>query len=347
MIAEGSARSARLPTGIGAVIMAGGIFGAAALQRIPGAGALLTTPLSIALAIGWAGVAASALRDGMADHTGPLVGSFAIGTWTAASVVVARMAMLAAPALLWPAELLFAVSLGLWAWFVPRAIGNLVRIARSPAASTRPTGAILLTTVATQAVALLGFRLFADVWQMRWLGFALLAFGAGCYVVGTGLIARRYAAGGAWRLAADWDNTNCILHGALSISGLAAVVGEGFGIAPIAWLWVLTAAVFLAVEAIEIARLGARVRVLGWRGAVIVYDTSQWARNFTFGMFYAFTVAVAGRLDVDGGYPEPARVAAAIAGGGQYLVLALLAVELALMGCWLAGRLERQLHPAR
>ena len=345
MIAEGSPRSVRLPTGIGAVIMAGGIFGAAALQHIPGAGALLTAPLSIVLAVGWAGVAAaiagSALRDGMTAHTGSLVGSFAIGTWIAASVVVARMAMLAAPALLWPAELLFAVSLGLWAWFVPRAIGNLVRIARSPAASTRPTGAILLTTVATQAVALLDFRLFAEIWQLRWLGFALSAFGFGCYVVGAGLIVRRYAAGGAWRLAVEWDNTNCILHGALSISGLAAVVGGSFDIAPIAWLWTLTASVFLAVEAIEVARLRARVGELGWRGAVLVYDTSQWARNFTFGMFYAFTVAVAGHLDFGRDYPVLAGVAAAITGSGQYLVLALLAVELGLMGGWLSGRLER------
>ena len=72
-------------------------------------------------------------------------------------------------------------------------------------------------------------------------------------------------------------------------------------------------------------------------GAALVYDTSLWARNFTFGMFYAFTVAIAGRLEA-GAPAILARVTAAIAGGGQYLVLALLVAELALMGCCLACR---------
>ena len=46
-----SGTPARPPTAIGAIIMAGGIFGAAALQRIPSAGALLTMPLAAILAI--------------------------------------------------------------------------------------------------------------------------------------------------------------------------------------------------------------------------------------------------------------------------------------------------------
>jgi hypothetical protein len=333
------ARSAvvRLPTGIGAVIMAGGIFGAVALQRIPGAGAVMTRPLAVVLALGWAGVAAallaSAAKEGFAAHTGAVVGSFAIGTWVAGSVVVARMAMLAAPSVLWPADGLFAVSVALWAWFMPQALRNLLRIAAAPAAETRPTGVILLTTVATQAVALLAFRLFPGIAAVHGLATLLIGLGAACYAGGLLLIVRRYLRNRHWRLATDWDNTNCILHGALSVTGLAAVVSDRFGVAAITPFWAATGVVFVIVESIEIARLAARLRAFGWRDAVFVYDTSQWARNFTFGMFYAFTAATAGHFDVTGNYPLLGAVQGAILGYGQYLVLALLAGELAL---WLA-----------
>ena len=82
-----------LPTGSGAIIMAGGIFGAVALQALPH-GPPLTKPLAGLLALAWlAGavlIAAGAARDGIAAHTGSLIGSFAIGTWVAASAVVVK-----------------------------------------------------------------------------------------------------------------------------------------------------------------------------------------------------------------------------------------------------------------
>ena len=56
------------------------------------------------------------------------------------------------------AQAMFVVGSAVWLWFVPRALGNLRRIAGAPAGETRPTGVILLTTVATQAVALPAFR---------------------------------------------------------------------------------------------------------------------------------------------------------------------------------------------
>jgi hypothetical protein len=74
--AQSSPRSAWPPTGIGAIVVAGGIFGAVALQRIP-QGAVLTKPLAVLLALGWLGIAGltvkGAAREGIAAHTGPLV----------------------------------------------------------------------------------------------------------------------------------------------------------------------------------------------------------------------------------------------------------------------------------
>lgn len=328
------------PAAAGAAVMAAGIFAAVALQRLP-SGPQLTAPLAVVLTAAWAAIALSiagaAARWGLAVYTAPPVGSFAVGTWVAATAVVARVDMLGLPAIPGLAETLFALSAALWLWFAPRAVRNLVRIATAHAAETRPTGLILLATVATQAVALLMFRFLPQLAAARLAATALIAIGLLCYAAGAVLVVRRYLAGPEWRLATDWDNTNCILHGALSITGLAAVVGDVAGIGVLAPYWALTLAVFATVEAIEAARLVERMRLFGWRGGVLVYGTSQWARNFTFGMFYAFTAALAARFGVVAAFPL-GGLAAAILAAGPYIVLLLLAVELGLLGLALAGR---------
>jgi hypothetical protein len=243
--------------------------------------------------------------------------------------------MLAAPDARWLAEALFAATVGLWLWFAPRAVLNLLRIARLPAGEARPNGVILLTTVATQAVAFPAVRLFPDAVPVREIAYALLALGLACYLAGAVLIFRRYLAGPRWRLATDWENTNCILHGALSISGFAAVVSGAVGTGLLAAYWAMTLVVFVVVETIELGRLVTRVRAYGWREGVLVYDVSQWARNFTFGMFYAFTVALAGSGGSTESFGMLASVADAILRYGQYAVLLLLLAELTLMARWL------------
>lgn len=323
--------------------MACGIFGAAALQRIPH-GAALTVPLTLALAAAWSAIAvtiaAAAVRHGIAIYTGSLVGSFAIGTWVAASTVLGRMAMLAAPRAPFLPVPAFLVGLAVWVWFAPQALGNLRRLAAAPAQASRPTGVILLTTVATQAVALLALRLFGGLPAIQMTALVLIGIGAVCYLAGAALVLRRYVFGPPWRLAVDWDATNCILHGALSITGLTASVSGRLGVATLAPFWALTLTVFVLVEGIEVGRLASRLRAFGWHDAILVYDTSQWARNFTFGMFYAFTAAFAGGFDVAAAYPALGRLTAAILAYGQYLVLLLLVAELALLALWLAGRVR-------
>jgi hypothetical protein len=93
-------------------------------------------------------------------------------------------------------------------------------------------------------------------------------------------------------------------------------------------LWIYCALAFVLVEAVELVRLARRVRQYGWLGGVLVYDASQWARNFTFGMFYAFTVAALQRGADAAWLAAPQR---AVAAWGQYVVLALLLIEAALL----------------
>jgi hypothetical protein len=212
---------------------------------------------------------------------------------------------------------------------VPIALANLARLALSRPA--KPSGTILLATVATQAVALMALRLFPDVSLVHGMATAFIVVGALVYLTGLALILRRYAGGERWLLADEWDNSNCILHGALSISGLAATISGNFPDAVLIALWLSVVVVFIAVEAVELLRLRARVKVFGWRAGLFVYDVSQWARNFTFGMFYAFTLAFAERVPDLGTFPLVVHLRRAILVGGPYMVLLLLLAETAVM----------------
>ena len=90
----------------------------------------------------------------------------------------------------------------------------------------------------------------------------------------------------------DWTNTNCIIHGGLSITGLAIVSAEMFQEEILLYYWMLVLVVFCLVEGLEVVRAIKRVQKKGWREGIFSYNVSQWSRNFTFGMFYAFTMAL-------------------------------------------------------
>ena len=53
---------------------------------------------------------------------------------------------------------------------------------------------------------------------------------------------------------------------------------------------VILLTLFLVIEGIEVLRAIARVRHHGVGLGLLSYDVSQGSRNFTFGMFYAFTL---------------------------------------------------------
>src|SRR6185437_8515721 len=187
---------------------------------------------------------------GLARHTAPLLASFAIGTWVAATAVVARLLMLAAPGALWLARSVFLVSGVLWLCFLPLALRNLWRLAAR--VEGNPSGVILLTTVATQALALIALRLFPDAARLHVLADAGIAFGALAYIAGLVLMLRLYAGARDWRIARDWDNSNCILHGALSITGLAATVSGVVAAEGLVAFWTAAVIAFALVETIEV-----------------------------------------------------------------------------------------------
>jgi hypothetical protein len=119
----------------------------------------------------------------------------------------------------------------------------------------------------------------------------MILLGVLFYIVSFSLIARRYACEGRGvDLDRNWFNTNCIIHGAMSITGLASAVSGvvSSNLILLIWLWVIFW--FVIVEIIEIIRAVKRIRLYGFADALLVYDPTQWSRNFTFGMLYAFTL---------------------------------------------------------
>jgi hypothetical protein len=317
--------------------MAIDIFALAALQRMPFPARLATQLIALELLIIWTYLAlhflACAVRGTMHHHSGDPVQSFAIGTWVAGTVAVAELVLAGVPQWRAVAAALALVAVLLWLWYLALVARGLRAIIVDRARGG-VNGAILLSTVSTQSIVILGPLLEPrQVPRAAWA--VLVILGYLFYVTGLLLIVRHYLRKRGLRLADGWDNTNCIGHGALAISGLAAVVR---GAIPVAWIvltWLWAAGMFVLVESIEIARVVVRVQTYGWRKGVLTYNVSQWARNFTFGMFYAFTSSLDAR-DA-GAAPWLTGLWALILHYGQYGVLALLSIEIALLLAHYAG----------
>ncbi|HET7081758.1 MAG TPA: hypothetical protein VFM49_30385 [Chloroflexia bacterium] len=337
-------------TASGAIAMAIGIFVLGALQHMPFPVAALTQILTLTGLIVWAYIAASYVRSYFRgtfhNHTDDPVGGFAVGTWVAGTAVLARLVVIVLPAWRPLGLALAALTLVVWLWYLTL-IDRRYRIILSSPTPLHITGRILLATVSTQSLVLLIEQLFPGQVPDP-LAASLISLGYGFYGLGFVLIVQRYLRRPGWRLADDWDNTNCILHGAMSITVLAALESRALPDPVIIASWLWAAALFVIVEVIEIARLVARVRAYGWRRGLAVYQVSQWARNFTFGMFYAATA----RLQVLGaaaglGLAGLPALQAAIVAWGQYVVLILLIIEISLFMSQNAGpRLQKLFAPA-
>lgn len=314
------------PAASGGIVMAGGIFVIAALEELDRS-ELVARLVVLELLVIWGYIAFSYLRSALRGDLGSYVrqpaNTFPIGTWVAGTAVLAR-AMEEVIESWRPLEIaLWLVAVALWVWYL-RMLPAAFRGAADLSGGYQANGAVLLSAVAAQSIVVSGAEVLPGGMPL-WISTGIITLGYLFYAAGFVLIARRYLRT-EWSLADNWDDTNCILHGAMSISGLAAlqseVVPDGWIIAT--WAWVV--AMFVLVEGVEVVRAFFRVRAYGREDGLFTYYVSQWARNFTFGMFYAFTL----QLYNEGPALGPAWVEAlqqAIVSYGQYVVLAVLLAE--------------------
>jgi hypothetical protein len=321
-------------TADGAIIMALGIMLNGAFQQSQ----LLRTecgpflvPLLFAL-LAWliAGNAGAALNGTFYQrHLDHPIASFAVGTWVAAISVTVIAIVKELPQLHAAAVALFWPSLALWAAYMFIVARNYRRLWQEPRWLREASGVLLLACVATESLVISANRLYHAAPAVFNGAFILIGFGF--YCAGAAAIALRY-----WRerradLTEGWPTTNCILHGALSITGLACAVSGAFPWQVTAALWLVVIVFFVGVESVELLRGWQRVRKLGWRSGLLQYAPGQWSRNFTFGMLVAFTMNALLTDHPPAGWSWLPQLMTYVVHAGIYIVIALFVLQSGLL----------------
>jgi hypothetical protein len=208
------------------------------------------------------------------------VDHFAIGTWVAGTNVLARVIHPAYPVVgkgLTIAGWLLAL---MYAYWVTMAIGRTTLF-------ERVNGIAFLTTVALQSVVLTSGAFLAEPSEGVLRGLFVLNV--------IGLLVYAFCFSRVWTLSTirrqieTWAPVNNITHGALSISVLAAETLAAKMAAPPAFLlraietvWAVSACFFVTTLLLEVGLIARGRNLLSFR-------VSNYARNFTYGMFFACT----------------------------------------------------------
>ncbi len=283
------------PTGSGAIVMAIGIFINGAIGQFPFLNNELARSFTLILFILFLFIAVSYIADVWQGkffrlHFANPVGCFAVGTWIAGTSVCGVALSQRLPDWKPLVQVMVIGNIGLWSYFVYRTMRSFIQFFDNES-WRKVHGVLFLSTVSTQSLVIVWKAAFGESSIYRLVAPWVILLGVVFYFVSFSLIVRRYASEGAdIDLDKGWFNTNCITHGAMSITGLASVVS---GVVPpnlilLVWLWAITW--FVIVEFVEIARAMKRTRLYGFAEGLLIYDPTQWSRNFTFGMLYAFTL---------------------------------------------------------
>lgn len=206
--------------------------------------------------------------------------SFGLGTWIAATSVMIIIIHQKFPEIM-GVQIVVYINCIAWLIYIIFACLQLKKIIVNRLIED-VHGVILLTTVSTQSIACLLIATFQL--PIEWI----ILLGVLLYFVSISLIMIRFII--KVFNVQEWKNTDCIIHGALSITGLAMTLSHAFEIKTLILLWFIVLCLFIIVEIFEILRGILRIKLYGIKKALFTYHTSQWARNFTFGMFYYFTL---------------------------------------------------------
>ncbi|MGY0693827.1 hypothetical protein ACW2QC_13745 [Virgibacillus sp. FSP13] len=278
----------------GAIVMANGIFLIGAVEAFPLLDIQLGKYLAFILLIIWIFIYKSLSvqffhRDFLIPFIKHPVNSFVIGTWIAGVSVLCNVFVRYFPDIRLITQAMGILNTFLFLFFLLNCFYNfkqlLVEYKNYPV-----HGAILLSTVGTQSIIILLNNVFFEF--PTYFSEAIIVLGFTFYLAGIILIGNRYIRQHDWTIADDWSNTNCIIHGALSITGLAIVTTNTFTPVFITVFWLVVFALLIIVEIVEVIRAIIRIKSYGWNKGIFTYDVTQWSRNFTFGMFYTFSLVM-------------------------------------------------------
>ncbi|MCR8849833.1 hypothetical protein NQ095_15545 [Rossellomorea sp. SC111] len=217
------------------------------------------------------------------------VPSFVMGSWIAGISVLSNVIVKYFPDMSVAVQAVMLLNTLMWLGFMASCVCRFKELLKRPAAHPIH-GVVLLSTVATQSVVIFWVKLYPSLPEGLLIG--AISLGAFYYLIGIKLMIVRYGRGSRWTLIDDWPSTNCIIHGALSITGLAIVSSEMLSGRIIMIFWLFVFFLLIGVEWLEMVRAVKRIQKLGWKKGIFTYHISQWSRNFTFGMFYAFTITM-------------------------------------------------------
>lgn len=278
----------------GAIVMALGIFLYAAIDAFTWVDHITAKILSVSLIVLAAIIYKSLFKQLLNKSDRSLllskpVPSFVIGSWIAGISVLSNVVVKYFPGMSVAVQVVMLLNTVMWIGFMASCVYQFKALVKQPTAYSTH-GVVLLSTVATQSVVIFWVKLYPSFPEGLLIG--AISLGAFFYLIGITLMIVRYGRGDRWTLMEDWPSTNCIIHGALSITGLA-IVSSGMlsgRIMMIFWLFVFV--LLIGVEWLGMVRAAKRIQKLGWKKGIFTYHISQWPRNFTFGMFYAFTMTM-------------------------------------------------------
>ena len=276
----------------GAIIMANGIFLMGAVEAFPLLDILLGKYLAFILLIVWMVIYIKLSiqffrRDFLIPYLRHPVDSFTIGTWIAGVSVLCNVLLRYFPEILIMTQAIALLNTVLWLFFLVNCFHNFKRLIGKEL-EYGVHGVVLLSTVGTQSIIILLNNAFFQFPSYFIIG--IIVLGLLFYILGIIQMIKGYLIRQNWTLADNWANTNCIIHGALSITGLAIVTTGMFTSLSISIFWLVVFLLVILIESTEVVRAISRIRLYGWNEGIFHYHITQWSRNFTFGMFYAFTI---------------------------------------------------------
>ncbi|AYC30653.1 hypothetical protein [Paenisporosarcina cavernae] len=196
------------------------------------------------------------------------------GTWVAGGVILSLQWMYLYNFLL-VSTVLFVVLGISWILYLLH-VG--ISAFRQQHSRTRANGTYLLLTVSTQSLVIFANHVFqvSDFWNK-----ALLMTGVIFYIGSVFFLFPSIQ-------RSTWNGTYCILHGALSITGVATLTAGVLDENLLLPFWSIVTSLFIGIELLEISRFTSRQSFI----ASLQPNITNWSRLFTFGMFYTFTFSM-------------------------------------------------------
>lgn len=281
-------------TGAGGIVMALTLFGFIMMPHLPEKYRFLVSYLTLESLIIWLFIAESYMKcylDGhFYIHTKAMLNRFCIGTWAVSSAVLSLLWIQTFKTWNEIAWVLALIAIILWIAYSRIAVSD-IRVLLKNHLTVKLNGNVFLLTVSTQSTVLL-LSVILGSWFPWPIAFSLVVLGFVSYGVSLFLVLRYYSQIRSRHIVSDWSAANCLIHGGLSISGLACVTIGMIPARAIILIWFISLIVFLFIEGINFLRFVIRTRKVGLKMAIFSYDVLQWLHPFSYGLLYAFTSAI-------------------------------------------------------